>query len=114
MPGAVNTELTAGVPDSPFVRRVEPEEVAAEIVASVASPRFDIFVPRSLGPVSRLSALLSRRGREALGRALKADTAIAGTDWGVRRAYEDRAARAVAAVASSEEEAPPAREQVGA
>jgi hypothetical protein len=45
---------------------------------------------------------------------LKADTAIAGTDWNVRRAYEDRAARAVAAVASSEGDAPPVREQIGA
>jgi hypothetical protein len=93
MPGPVNTELTAGIPQARGVKNIEPEDVAAAIVGAVAVPRFDVFVPKSLGVLDKISYLLPRRTREALGRLMKADTAVLQTDWNVRRAYEDRAAR---------------------
>ena len=40
------------------------------------SPRFDVYVPRSVGPLSQFSSLLPRRGREGMARALKADKVL--------------------------------------
>jgi NADP-dependent 3-hydroxy acid dehydrogenase YdfG len=92
MPVLVNTELASGTEESRGVKRVEPEDVAAEIVSALEHPRFDVFVPRSVGPISQVSALLPRRGREALGRALKVDKVLANADPAARRQYELRAA----------------------
>jgi NADP-dependent 3-hydroxy acid dehydrogenase YdfG len=97
MPGAVNTELTAGIPNPSLVKNIEPEEVAAAIAGAVASPRFDVYVPRQLGVIDKLSYLLPHRGRVRLAHMLKADTAVLDTDWTARKAYEDRAARSAPA-----------------
>jgi NADP-dependent 3-hydroxy acid dehydrogenase YdfG len=112
MPGPVNTELTAGIPQARGVKNIEPEDVADAIVAAVASPRFDVYVPRSLGPLTKVSALMSRRAREGLGRLMQADTAVQRTDWSTRRAYEDRAARSIATGEAPEPEPEPERERV--
>jgi NADP-dependent 3-hydroxy acid dehydrogenase YdfG len=93
MPVVVNTELAAGTQTSRGVKPVEPEDVANEIVSALERPRFDVFVPRSVGPISQVSAMLPRGARDALGRALKADKVLAGADPDARRAYELRAAR---------------------
>ena len=50
MPSHVNTELTAGLADT-RVKSVEPDDVAAEVVSALKKPRFDVFVPRSNGPL---------------------------------------------------------------
>jgi NADP-dependent 3-hydroxy acid dehydrogenase YdfG len=92
MPGVVNTELAGGLQESRGVKKVEPEDVAAEIVSALEHPRFDVFVPRSIGPISTVMNLLPRGGREAVGRALKVDKVLAGADPAARRGYELRAA----------------------
>jgi NADP-dependent 3-hydroxy acid dehydrogenase YdfG len=91
MPSLVNTELASGTPDSRVVKRVEPEDVAAEIVDALKHPRFDIFVPRSVGRISHVMNVLPRGGRDAITRALKADKVLSQIDTGQRRAYELRA-----------------------
>ncbi|MBJ7519670.1 MAG: SDR family oxidoreductase [Solirubrobacteraceae bacterium] len=91
MPSIVNTELAAGTADSRFVNRVEPEDVAAEIVDALKHPRFDIFVPRVVGKISAAMNVLPRGGREAIARALKADQVLVQIDQGQRKAYELRA-----------------------
>ncbi len=96
MPGPVNTELTAGIPQARGVKNIEPEDVADAIVDAVANPRYDVYVPKSLGPLTVVGNLMTRRGRERLGRLMQADTAVQRTDWSTRRSYEDRAAREVA------------------
>jgi NADP-dependent 3-hydroxy acid dehydrogenase YdfG len=106
MPGPVNTELTIGIPQARGVKNIEPEDVAEAIVRAVAAPRFDVFVPRALGPMDKITYVLPRRAREALGRMMKADTAVARTDWTTRQSYEDRAAREVASLAADAEKAP--------
>jgi NADP-dependent 3-hydroxy acid dehydrogenase YdfG len=95
MPVAVNTELAAGLVQSRGVTPVEPDEVAAEIVAALKRPRFDVNVPRSAGVVNKLAALLPRAGREALARAVRADKVLAEADAAQRAEYEQRAAREV-------------------
>jgi NAD(P)-dependent dehydrogenase (short-subunit alcohol dehydrogenase family) len=92
MPGIVKTELATGLADARGVKTLVPEEVADAIVATLRTPRFDVFVPRSTGPLVQIGAVLPRRLRLAFARALKADQATANTDRGARAAYEARAA----------------------
>jgi NADP-dependent 3-hydroxy acid dehydrogenase YdfG len=92
MPAVVNTELATGLQESRGVKKIEPEDVAAEIVSALEQPRFDVFVPRSVGPISQAMNLLPRRGREAVGRALRVDKVLAGADADARQGYELRAA----------------------
>jgi NAD(P)-dependent dehydrogenase (short-subunit alcohol dehydrogenase family) len=91
MPTVVNTELTSGVGQK-WVKPVEAEDVANEIVAAMEVPRFDVFVPRSNGGLYRFLQLLPRGWREAMGRAMKVDKLMLEVDHGARRAYEERAA----------------------
>lgn len=93
MPGIVNTELAAGLKPARGVKNVDAEDVADAIVAALRHPRFDVYVPKSLGPINSVLGLLPRPGREALARALKADKVLAEADPNARRAYELRAAR---------------------
>ena len=92
MPGVVNTELATGLQESRGVKKVEPQDVATEILSALEQPRFDVFVPRSIGPISQAMNLLPRRGREAVGRALRVDKVLAGADASARQGYELRAA----------------------
>ena len=92
MPGIVRTELATGLAEARGVKSVSPEEVAAELIRALKVPRFDVFVPRSTGPLVALGSALPRRWREALTHALKADQALLKTDRSARAAYEARAA----------------------
>lgn len=92
MPGIVNTELAAGLQPARGVKNVNAEDVADAIVAALRHPRFDVYVPKSLGPINSVLGLLPRSGREAFARALKADKVLAEADPNTRRAYELRAA----------------------
>ena len=76
MPVAVNTELADGLQRSRGAGLVEPEDVAAEIVATLEHPRFDVFVPRSMGRVVQVTAALAPAAREAIGGAFKADKVL--------------------------------------
>jgi NAD(P)-dependent dehydrogenase (short-subunit alcohol dehydrogenase family) len=92
MPSIVRTELTTGLAEARGVKSVSAEDVAGEIVAALQKPRFDVFVPRSTGPLIAFGAAIPRRAREAVARALKADQALLKTDRRARAAYEARAA----------------------
>ncbi len=92
MPGIVRTELTTGLAEARGVKSLSAEEVASAIVAALKVPRFDVYLPRSTGPLVAIGAALPRRAREAIARALKADQALLKTDRSARQAYEARAA----------------------
>ena len=92
VPGAVNTELGAGVAYARFPPVVEPEDVAAAVVAVVERPRAEVFVPRSLGPMLRVGAALPPRLRDLSTRLLGGDRALAESDWSARSAYWARLA----------------------
>ena len=102
MPGIVNTELAAGLQQARGVKNVNPEDVANAIVEALRFPRFDVFVPKSIGPINQILGLLPRNGREAFARALKADKVLAEADPNARRAYELRAANSEPALAPGE------------
>ncbi len=92
MPAVVNTDLTAGVKPARFIENIEPEDVADAIVEALEKPRFDVFVPKSIGPINRAMALLPRPAREGIARALRADRVLLDIDESARRPYELRAA----------------------
>jgi NADP-dependent 3-hydroxy acid dehydrogenase YdfG len=93
MPGVVQTELAAGLAEARAVKPVTPQDVAAEIISALQRPRFDIFVPRSIGRINKVMGLLPRAGREGIARALKADKVLTAIDHNARNAYELRAAK---------------------
>jgi NADP-dependent 3-hydroxy acid dehydrogenase YdfG len=103
MPGIVKTELATGLPEPRFVKHTEPGTVAAAIVDVLGAPRFDVFVPREIGPLMRVAGVLPRAAREALSRALKADRVLDLPDGRVRRDYEQRAARSGEGLPAGEE-----------
>jgi short-subunit dehydrogenase len=93
MPGIVRTELAAGIGDARGVKSVQPEDVATAIADAVRTGRFDVFVPRSAGGAVRLAALLPRRAREWMARAMRADRLLLdAADTAERADYEKRAA----------------------
>jgi short-subunit dehydrogenase len=92
MPGVVKTELSIGLVETPAFKSSTTEQVADGIVEALQFPRFDVYVPKSIGPTLALTNLLPRRPREALSRALKLDRVLRDADRAARAAYEARAA----------------------
>jgi short-subunit dehydrogenase len=92
MPGIVNTELSSGMTEARGVKNLTTQQVAAEVVGALEVPRFDVFVPRSSGPLLKVAGMLPRRAREALAHVMKADQVAVAVDPSKRAAYESRVA----------------------
>jgi NAD(P)-dependent dehydrogenase (short-subunit alcohol dehydrogenase family) len=92
MPGIVKTELSTGLVETPAFKSSTPEQVADAIVDACKFARFDVFVPKSIGPTLAFFGLVPRRAREAAGRVMKLDRALLDADRSARAAYEARAA----------------------
>ncbi len=92
MPAIVSTELAAGLAKARGFKTSTPEEVAAAVLAAVEVPRFEVYVPRTVGPTLVVLGLLPRRAREAVARFIGADRVLSGADRAARAAYEARAA----------------------
>ncbi|SNR41637.1 Short-chain dehydrogenase [Haloechinothrix alba] len=93
MPGIVRTELSSGLKNTAGFPPVQPEDVAEAIVGALQHPRFDVFVPASIGPVSRLSYLMPRRFGDWLVRRIGVDRLMAEAASSQERAsYEARVA----------------------
>jgi NAD(P)-dependent dehydrogenase (short-subunit alcohol dehydrogenase family) len=90
MPTFTNTELIAGTKGTRFLPTVQPEAVARAIVECVRSPRPDVYVPRSVGPMLRSEPLLGRRVRDAINRAIGADRTMLEIDANARASYAAR------------------------
>ena len=93
MPSLVDTELTSGVKAGRGIEKAKPEDVADAIVAALREPRFDVFVPRSVGRITKFMQMLPRGAATAISRALDADKVMTQADMAGRRAYEERVAR---------------------
>jgi NADP-dependent 3-hydroxy acid dehydrogenase YdfG len=103
MPVAVQTELGGGLAETRAVKQAMPQDVADEILSALKQPRFDVFVPRSVGPLNQVMSVMGRGPREALGRALKADKVLSTADHSARKDYELRAARSAPAIGSGDD-----------
>ncbi len=101
MPAVVNTELASGLTEARGVKNVEPADVAAAIVEALEHPRFDVYVPKSIGPINTLLSLLPRRARDGVTHALRADTILDQVDDAKRKAYETRIAESSQGPASA-------------
>ena len=92
MPGIVDTELSSGMQEARGVKNLTPEEVAGEVIGALEVPRFDVFVPRSTGPLLKFASMLPRRAREAMAHVMRADQVAVTVDQSKRAAYESRVA----------------------
>lgn len=89
MPGVVETELAVGTATGP-VRRLSPTDVATAVLDIVRRPRFEVALPRRLGLVARLVAVLPDPARFRLLRAVVPNQLTAVTDPAARANYENR------------------------
>jgi short-subunit dehydrogenase len=97
LPGWVHTELSAGARAPKWVRPmtdVEPEEVAAKVVAVVGSRRTKAVVPARLGVMLKTVGLLPEGIRFRIGRAAHFHAAFTDADPQARAAYHRRIATA--------------------
>ena len=90
LPGVVNTELSRGLPRSPLVREVEPSAVADAVLAAVARPRSQVWVPAAGRVGFTLAPLIPVRPRNRIMRALGVADPMLGADPVARAAYEAR------------------------
>jgi NAD(P)-dependent dehydrogenase (short-subunit alcohol dehydrogenase family) len=91
-PSLCHTELTSGFGGLRGMPFIEPEDVAGRIVKTLERPRFDVPVPKSMGPMLWLNQALPFRARAALAHATKADAVLSLIDTGERAAYAERIA----------------------
>lgn len=93
LPGMVHTELSAGHGAPRWVRPitdVEPEDVAAAIVAAIGTRRTTVVVPRRLGILVKAMDLWPQRARNWVGHAAHFDVAFTRVDPQIRAAYHRR------------------------
>jgi len=101
MPAIVRTELTSGIEATRGLRTIGPEAVATAIVDSIRTGRFEVYVPRELGPINKAMAALPRRARERIVRALRGDRVLLEIDDVARAAYKQRIERGAAELANT-------------
>lgn len=89
-PSLCHTELTSGFAGLRGMPFIEPEDVAARIIETLQRPRFDVPVPKSMGPMLWLNQALPFRARMALAHLTKADTILTAVDADERAAYVER------------------------
>jgi NAD(P)-dependent dehydrogenase (short-subunit alcohol dehydrogenase family) len=90
LPIGVNTELYSGVSGARGFPTAEPEEVANTIVELLQTGKFELFVPRSVGLITRMQALMPRQVAEAIIRWTKGDQLLLSADREARAAYQAR------------------------
>ena len=95
--------------------RAGAETHCAYVVTALLTGRFDVYVPRRIGPTWAGMNLIPRRGRDALSRLMGFHRALLETDHSARVAYEARAAAsAPAADALIAESAAPTQSRASA
>jgi NAD(P)-dependent dehydrogenase (short-subunit alcohol dehydrogenase family) len=97
MPMGVNTELYSGIEPPKGFKIPEPEDVADGIVEALQTGRYEVYVPKSVGRLFRLQALLPRRLSDTLARVLGTDELMASSDQIARAAYDQRIQASLAA-----------------
>jgi NAD(P)-dependent dehydrogenase (short-subunit alcohol dehydrogenase family) len=106
MPITVNTQLIEGLQDQRGVKRVEPEDVAREVVEALETAKVDVYVPKQLRASVVVGTMLPRRAREALGRLMGIDKVMTEVDPERRAAYEKRVAASEPGLEAEETPAP--------
>ncbi|WP_305091731.1 SDR family oxidoreductase [Prescottella sp. R16] len=89
MPGVVDTELAAGTATG-AARMLAPADVAAAVLAAIEKPRFEITIPRYVGPLVGWANVLPQRVRDVLLRRMVPNQVDAVADSSVRSTYEQQ------------------------
>ncbi len=89
-PSLCHTDLASGFPGLRGMPFIEPEDVAVRIVETLQRPRFDVPVPKRMGPMLWLNQALPYRARLALAHFSKADAVMSQIDADERAAYDER------------------------
>jgi NAD(P)-dependent dehydrogenase (short-subunit alcohol dehydrogenase family) len=89
-PAQVETAMLDGQGRPRALPQVTPDDVAQAVVRAVQRNRFEVWVPASQAVSAKFAAILPRRGREAVLRALGVDKIAGQTDLGERRTYHER------------------------
>ncbi|MBV8219663.1 MAG: SDR family oxidoreductase [Solirubrobacterales bacterium] len=90
LPIGVNTELYSGVSAARGFPTTQPADVANTIVELLQTGKFELYVPRQVGAITRMQALMPRRVAEAIIRFTKGDQLLLSADATARAAYEAR------------------------
>ena len=93
MPALVTTELAAGTHEIKGIKRSTPEDVAEAVVEALKLGRFEVYVPKAVGRISKAMTILPRRAAEAIGHYLEADQVMVNADMSGRKHYEERVAK---------------------
>jgi short-subunit dehydrogenase len=89
-PSLCRTDLTSGFEGLPGMPFVEPDDVAARIVETLARPRFEVPVPKRMGAMLWLNQALPYRARAAFAHLSHADAVMSRIDADERAAYDER------------------------
>jgi short-subunit dehydrogenase len=89
-PSQVDTAMLEGQGRPKLLPLVTPDDVAAAILRAVRENRFEVWVPASQGVTARLGAMLPRRAREAVMRAIGVGRIASETDAEARHGYHER------------------------
>jgi NAD(P)-dependent dehydrogenase (short-subunit alcohol dehydrogenase family) len=89
-PSLCHTDLASGFPGLRGMPFIDPQDVAGRIVETLERPRFDVPVPKSMGPMLWLNQALPFRARVALAHLTKADDVLSHIDADERAAYVER------------------------
>jgi NAD(P)-dependent dehydrogenase (short-subunit alcohol dehydrogenase family) len=90
LPIGVNTELYSGVSAARGFKTPEPEDVANTIVELLQTGKFELYVPRVVGRITRLQAVMPRPVVDAIVRLTKGDQVMLAADPAGRAAYDAR------------------------
>jgi NAD(P)-dependent dehydrogenase (short-subunit alcohol dehydrogenase family) len=95
MPVGVNTDLYSGLQQMRGITTPEPEDVAGAIVEALQTGRFEVYVPKRLQAIIRLSSLMPRRVVDAVGKAMGGNETVTSADPGQRAQYNARMAATI-------------------
>jgi NAD(P)-dependent dehydrogenase (short-subunit alcohol dehydrogenase family) len=104
LPIGVNTELYSGVSAARGLKTPEPEDVANTIVELLQTGKFELYVPRVVGVLTRLQGVIPRAVADAIVRWTKADQLMLAADHGARAAYDARMEQMINGSASAPQE----------
>jgi NAD(P)-dependent dehydrogenase (short-subunit alcohol dehydrogenase family) len=89
-PGLVRTELAKGTQAPRATKWITPEDVAEGVVKGIAHDRMEVFVPREMAPLLRISRAATARGRLWLARLFGMEEVATKTDPAERADYMER------------------------
>jgi short-subunit dehydrogenase len=89
LPNLARTRMSSGIVGPAVLGSVSAEQVSKVVLRALHTGRFESFVPRRLGPVIRLSRLLSTGAQDWLDDRIGTDRIGLGGDPGARAAYLD-------------------------